>query len=343
MEQGTVLYLKIFLNYMVDNYYYHMLILTYDNSNQKVYDMSIKYAILGFLSWKSATGYELKKLFEESSSMHWSGNNNQIYKTLLQIQDEGLVTNQLIHQDGLPSKKIYTITRDGLEELKEWVLSEPLAPEYKKSFLIQMAWSDQLNDKELDELLLKYENELKIQLLMHEEKTKRAQNVPNRTNRETILWDMISKNISSSYKNELNWILEVRSKLFKNADIKEENKLDYNVRKVNNKKYIELVSSSAPLSTEGSALDLIALCGEADTNLLMLNYSTLSEDFFKLKTGVAGKILQKFINYQIKAVVIMLGEIAQKGRFKELVTELNKSNHFRFYENRKEAEKWLIN
>jgi hypothetical protein len=33
--------------------------------------MSIKYAILGFLSWQPYTGYELKKLFAESDTLSW--------------------------------------------------------------------------------------------------------------------------------------------------------------------------------------------------------------------------------------------------------------------------------
>nr|WP_242835134.1 PadR family transcriptional regulator [Clostridium sartagoforme] len=67
--------------------------------------MSIKLAILGILSWKPSTGYELKKIFEESSFLYWSGNNNQIYKSLIKMEDEHLVTSEIIHQDNSPSKK----------------------------------------------------------------------------------------------------------------------------------------------------------------------------------------------------------------------------------------------
>lgn len=80
--------------------------------------MSISFAILGILSWKPSTGYELKKVFQESSFMYWSGNNNQIYKALLQMQNEGLVNPEVIHQDSAPSKKLYRITKEGLDELK---------------------------------------------------------------------------------------------------------------------------------------------------------------------------------------------------------------------------------
>ncbi len=175
--------------------------------------MSIKYAILGLLSWKPSSGYDLKKVFEESSVMYWSGNNNQIYKTLIQLLDEGLVTNEVLHQESTPSKKLYTITSKGASALKEWVLSSPELPEFKKTFLVQLAWADQLNEKELDDLLSSYENELNIQLLMQQEKVRRGINSPKRTIREVYLWDMISGNIILSYKNELDWIRNVRREM----------------------------------------------------------------------------------------------------------------------------------
>lgn len=304
--------------------------------------MSIKFAILGILSWKSSTGYELKKIFEESSILYWSGNNNQIYKALIQMQDEELVTSEIIHQDSSPSKKIYTITEEGLAELKEWVASSPEAPEFRKTFLVQLAWSDMLSDQELNELLSEYENELKMQLIMQQEKIRRALHSPNRSTRESFIWDMISENIISSYRNELNWVQGARQKLLENQMIEEKSKMNYQIREIKNKKYIELISTSCPLSTENDAVDLVALCGENDTNLLMIHYAALSQDFFKLKTRVAGNILQKFINYNIKAAAVIPNEIIQKGRFREMAIETNKGNHFRMYESKEEAERWLL-
>lgn len=304
--------------------------------------MSIKYAILGILSWKSATGYELKKIFKESSILYWSGNNNQIYKALLQMQDEGLLKSEVIHQDSSPSKKIYTITEEGLTELKEWVLSSPEAPEFKKPFLIQLAWSDMLNDEELNELLIKYENEIKMQLVMQQENIRRGTLSPKRSARENILWNMIEENILSSYRNELSWVRETRQKLVEDQIRKVKDKMNYQIIEIDNKKYIELISSSQPLSTENDALDLVALCGEHNTNLMMIHYDALSEDFFNLKTKVAGNMLQKLVNYHIKAVTVIPREIIQKGRLREMALETNKGNHFRMYENKEEAEKWLI-
>lgn len=304
--------------------------------------MSIKFAILGILSWKISTGYELKKIFEESSILYWSGNNNQIYKALSQMLDEELVRSEVVHQDSSPSKKIYTITEEGLKELREWVMSSPETPEIKKTFLVQLAWSNMLSDQELNDLLKRYENELKNQLMMEKEKIRRALQSPNRSSRESFVWDMISENIISTYNNELNWVRETHQRLLENQTIEEKEKMNYQIRQIENKKYIELFSTTEPLSTENDALDLIALCWEHETSLLMIHQTALSQDFFKLKTKVAGNFIQKFINYSIKAVAIIPQETIQKGRIKEMAMETNKGNHFRMYESQEEAEKWLL-
>lgn len=304
--------------------------------------MSIKHAILGLLSWKPSTGYELKKVFEGSSAMYWSGNNNQIYKALVQLSDEGLVTSEIRHQESSPSKKIYTITVEGLSELKEWVLSSPEAPEFKNTFLIQLAWADRLSDEELNGLLSSYENEIKMQLLLQQEKVRRGVNSPNRSPREAFLWDMISENLISSYKNELGWIQKVRKELFENQVIEERKKMDYKIIEKENKRYVEFVSAAAPLDSEQDALELVALCGENDTNLLMLHGGALAEDFFRLKTGVAGSMLQKFINYHVKTAAIIPRQTADKGRFGEMVSEANKGSQFAVFDTREAAEVWLL-
>lgn len=178
--------------------------------------MSIQYAILGLLSWKPATGYDLKKIFETSSALYWSGNNNQIYKSLLELQNNDLVSHTVEHPSAGPSKKIYSITEKGLSDLKQWVLSKPSLPEFRKSILLQLAWSDRLSKGQIDELLQNYERQIHMHLMMEQEKQRRNQFEPARTQRETFLWDMINDNLISSYKNELGWVQRVRMGLAEN-------------------------------------------------------------------------------------------------------------------------------
>lgn len=300
--------------------------------------MSIKYAILGLLSWKSFTGYEMKKVFEESSVMYWSGNNNQIYKALLQLLEEGLVTGEVQHREASPSKKVYTITGDGLTELKKWVVSPPEAPEFRKPFLVRLAWADQLNNEELNELLLKYENEIKLQLLINQEKNRRGVNSPKRSPREAFLWDMISNNLISSLNNELDWVQGIRKELFEKEFIGQREKIHYKVIQKEDKRYLELTSARAPLGTEADAIDLVALCGENGANLLLLKEDILDEGFFMHKTGMAGAILQKFSNYNIKAAVVTTDKDRTVGKN----LQIRKAHNFRIFETREKAEEWLL-
>jgi PadR family transcriptional regulator AphA len=175
--------------------------------------MTIKYAILGFLSWQPATGYDLKKLFEDSGTFHWSGNNNQIYKALVELHNDALVTLEVQQQEDRPPRKIYTITEKGRAALKRWVLSEPELPQIRNTFLVQLAWADQLTSAELDELAARYEEEVHTQLRMFRLQKQRNKVSPQRTPREEFLWSMIADNWISLYENELNWIRRLRHEL----------------------------------------------------------------------------------------------------------------------------------
>jgi PadR family transcriptional regulator, regulatory protein AphA len=173
--------------------------------------MDIKYAILGFLSWKALTGYDLKKLMINSTPYYWSGNNNQIYTALVELHKEGLVTSEVQHQERYPSRKIYTITAAGIEALKGWLVAPPELPQLRNSFLVQLAWSDRLDPGELDNLLAKYEDEVRMQLLMLKEQQRRGSMInPARTPREKYLWEMISENQVLFYENELSWASNLR-------------------------------------------------------------------------------------------------------------------------------------
>ncbi|MNS85142.1 hypothetical protein D3C72_1189980 [compost metagenome] len=54
-----------------------------------------------------------------------------------------------------------------------------------------------------------------------------------------------------------------------------------------------------------SALDLMATVRyEADSNRIILHKRAICEEFFDLKTRLAGEILQKFVNYQTKIAIV---------------------------------------
>jgi DNA-binding PadR family transcriptional regulator len=176
--------------------------------------MSIDYAILGLLSWKPFSGYDLKKIIAESEVYYWSGNNNQIYKSLVALHKEQLVTQEVRVQESLPAKKLYTITEQGRAALRDWVRSIPALPEIRSTFLIQLAWADALSGDELDALLALYEEEIAVQLRMQDVRASfRVPEAPGRTPRECYLWEQITGHQASYYRRELEWVRSLRANL----------------------------------------------------------------------------------------------------------------------------------
>lgn len=123
---------------------------------------------------------------------------------------------------------------------------------------------------------------------------------------------------------------------------KEVVELNYKIVDKNDKKYIEYVSAEIKLSSEEDVLDIVGTCFGDNCSHVILHGEVLSEDFFNLKTKVAGMMLQKFINYHIKVAVILPNDEKIKGRFGEMVSETNKGKDFRVFKNVEEAEKWLL-
>ncbi len=72
--------------------------------------MSLDYAILSFLNFAPMSGYDLKKLFDDSINHFWSATQSHIYRALGQMETRGWITHETIDQERHPNKKVYSIT-----------------------------------------------------------------------------------------------------------------------------------------------------------------------------------------------------------------------------------------
>jgi DNA-binding PadR family transcriptional regulator len=90
--------------------------------------MALKHTILAFLSRQPLSGYEVAKEFAEGfGSCFWKASQQQIYAELTKLEQQGSVTYEAIPQAGRLDKKIYSITKQGLQELTDW-LTKPCEP-----------------------------------------------------------------------------------------------------------------------------------------------------------------------------------------------------------------------
>jgi PadR family transcriptional regulator, regulatory protein AphA len=175
--------------------------------------MDIQFAILGLLDAQPLSGYDLKKIIADSDLFYWSGNNNQIYNSLVNLHTAGLVSVETFQQESLPPRKVYSITPAGRSELRQWLLTDPEPPEIRDPFLIQLAWADQLHGDELDAILARYAGEMIVQVRMRKERMARPHGSPSRTPRERLLWERIEKHQLSRYEQELEWVNRLRQDL----------------------------------------------------------------------------------------------------------------------------------
>ncbi len=125
--------------------------------------MSLSHAILGLLSLKPMTGYDLKHMaFDRTITHFWKADQAQIYRTLDRMAEQGWVDCTVEVQHDRPNRKVYNITQDGQAELLRWLqVDQPLVT-YREPFLVQLFFADLLPDEAVLKLI-------DVQIALHEE------------------------------------------------------------------------------------------------------------------------------------------------------------------------------
>ena len=111
-----------------------------------------------------------------------------------------------------------------------------------------------------------------------------------------------------------------------------------NTIKENNIEIAVLNSSDILITDVQSALDLIATVGfETGCYRIILDKSSICEDFFNLKTKLAGDILQKFVNYHVKIAIVGDFSAYTSKSLKDFIYESNKGKDIFFLPDEKQA------
>jgi hypothetical protein len=74
---------------------------------------------------------------------------------------------------------------------------------------------------------------------------------------------------------------------------------------------LALPDDGPTITDEATALDVVGDAFGADARVVSIPVTRLSPDFFQLRSGVAGAIVQKFVNYRLRLVVV--GDPAHHG------------------------------
>lgn len=107
---------------------------------------TLKYAILGLLSQKNMTGYDIYKAFEGTIGNFWSAKHSQIYPELKKLTQEKLITYDISITGEVLEKKVYTLTAEGKAELNDWLnQDEPMEATAKDVFRLRMFFCKDLS------------------------------------------------------------------------------------------------------------------------------------------------------------------------------------------------------
>ena len=119
-----------------------------------------------------------------------------------------------------------------------------------------------------------------------------------------------------------------------------------NIKKIqkNNKSIAVVKSSKLLIKDVQSALNFIATVRyETDCDLVVLNKEAIAENFFRLSTGLAGEILQKFINYYMKLAIVGEFSYYTSKPLQDFIYESNNGNSIFFTASENEAIEKLVN
>ncbi|QWW19010.1 PadR family transcriptional regulator [Schaalia sp. 19OD2882] len=115
--------------------------------------MELKHIILGFLSIRPMSGYEVDTVFMKSVDHFWHANQSQVYRALDRLAKDALISTEIIRQDGRPDRKVHSLTRAGRTELESWLACTPEPEQVKVPFMAQVFFAAQLGPQRVIDLL----------------------------------------------------------------------------------------------------------------------------------------------------------------------------------------------
>ncbi|MFZ5648978.1 MAG: PadR family transcriptional regulator [Bacillota bacterium] len=188
--------------------------------------MSLSNAILGLLSYRPMTGYNLKEIFDNSISHFWHAHLSQIYRELSKMEENGLVTSEIQRQEGRPDRKVYRITPRGEEKFQSWLLSFPrnLALRYNDEFLLRLYFGGRINRDEIIYQITTYKKEIESKLKHFESLYRVIEDFSRKAGgpRDRIYWELTLDLGIALLKTNLDWIEKSIEKIKKVLDHQED-------------------------------------------------------------------------------------------------------------------------
>lgn len=104
----------------------------------------------------------------------------------------------------------------------------------------------------------------------------------------------------------------------------------------------ELISDKIEIRSTEDILDLIGNCSYQGAKGIILHHKNIIPEFFDLKTGLAGDMLQKFSTYGMKLSIVGDFSDYKSKSLNDFIYESNKSGKINFVKSLEEAKEILM-
>jgi hypothetical protein len=106
---------------------------------------------------------------------------------------------------------------------------------------------------------------------------------------------------------------------------------------------LALDSGGPPLRDERDVTDLVGAAYGHGAELVLVPVERLPDEFFALRTGLAGMLAQKLVNYRLRVAVAgdVSARVAASTALRDFVTEANRGNQMWFVATVDELEERL--
>lgn len=115
--------------------------------------MDIKTLCLGVLTQGEASGYDIKKHFEDVFSHFYVAGFGSIYPALTELARDGLVTCREEPQQNRPDRKIYALTPAGHDAFLKSLVATPPRHRIRSEFYVLLHFAHLLPPERLDAVL----------------------------------------------------------------------------------------------------------------------------------------------------------------------------------------------
>jgi len=116
----------------------------------------LEVALLGLLSVRPMTGYEIKRQYARGIAPWWETPRTQIYPKLRELERRGLVRHQYIVQQGKPNKRVYSLQPHGSAALEDWLRTDIRWPDLRQHMMMRLFLGNLLPTDVMRSLLQNY-------------------------------------------------------------------------------------------------------------------------------------------------------------------------------------------